>query len=196
VILDSTGLKVYGADEWQREKHGGRGRRTWRKLHLAVNPDNGEILASELTTNEVGDPSMVGPLLDQIPGTIASVTADGVYDGEPVYRAIAARQPDSPPAVILPPRVTAVLSPTADVAPSPRDRHIRIIQEKGQRGGQKAVGYGKRSLVETGMFRYQTLIGPTLRARKFEAQQVEARVACSVINRMTQLGRPRSERVR
>jgi Transposase DDE domain len=61
VVLDSTGLKVYGAGEWQREKHGGRGRRTWRKLHLAVNPDSGEILASELTSNEVGDPSMVSP---------------------------------------------------------------------------------------------------------------------------------------
>jgi hypothetical protein len=58
------------------------------------------------------------------------------------------------------------------------------------------VGYGKRSLVETAMFRYKALIGPTLRARKFVAQQVEARVACSVINRMTQLGRPLSQRVR
>src|SRR3954454_4866018 len=83
VVLDSTGLKVYGAGNWQREKHGARGRRTWRKLHLAVNPEGGEILASELTTNEVGDPSMVGPLLEQISNTIASVTADGAYDGEP-----------------------------------------------------------------------------------------------------------------
>src|SRR3982751_4423527 len=67
VVIDSTGLKVYGAGEWQAEKHGERGRRTWRKLHLAVNPNSGEILASELTTNEVGDSSMVAPLLDQIP---------------------------------------------------------------------------------------------------------------------------------
>ena len=77
VVLDSTGLKVYGVGEWQREKHGGRGRRTWRKLHLAVNPDNSEILASELTTNEVGDLSMVRPLLDQIPGEMTSILADG-----------------------------------------------------------------------------------------------------------------------
>jgi hypothetical protein len=77
-----------------------------------------------------------------------------------------------------------------------RDRHIQMIQEKGRTGWQKAVGYGKRALVETAMFRYKTLIGPTLRARKFAAQQVEARVACSVLNRMTQLGRPISQRVR
>jgi Transposase DDE domain len=195
VVLDSTGLKVYGAGEWQQEKHGERGRRTWRKLHLAVNPDSNEILATELTTKEVGDLSMAGPLLDQIQNPLLSVRADGAYDAEPVYQAIAARQPDSPPAVIIPPRATAVLHSTG-TAPSLRDRHIQTIQEKGRGGWERAVGYGKRSLVETAMFRYKTLIGPTLRARKFVAQQVEARVASSVINRMTQLGMPLSQRVR
>ena len=71
-----------------------------------------------------------------------------------------------------------------------------MIQEKGRRGWEKAVGYGRRVLVETAMFRYKTLIGPTLRARKFAAQQVEARVACSVINRMTERGMPISQRVK
>jgi hypothetical protein len=104
VVIDSTGLKVYGAGEWQREKHGARSRRTWRKLHLAVDPHSSEILASELTSNEVGDSSMVTPLLGQIPGIIASVTADGAYDGEPVYRAVAQHQLEPPPAVVIPPR--------------------------------------------------------------------------------------------
>jgi hypothetical protein len=110
----------------------------------------------------IGDLTMVGPLLNQIPGSIASVLADGAYDGAPVYRAIAARQPDSPPAVIIPPRMTAVLSPTTELAPSLRDRHVQMIQEKGRRGWEKAVGYGQRSLVETAMFRYKVLIGPTV----------------------------------
>src|SRR3954465_11583122 len=88
VVIDSTGLKVYGAGEWQREKHGERSRRSWRKLHLAVDPTRHEILASELTTNEIGDRSLVSPLLHQIPGDMASVMADGAYDGEPVYRAV------------------------------------------------------------------------------------------------------------
>ena len=138
---------------------------------------------------------MVGPLLDQIPDVITSVMADGAYDAEPVYRAVTERQSHAPPAVIIPPRVTAVPSPTAEMMPSPRDRHLQSIQEKGRRAWQKAVGYGKRSLVETAMFRYKTLIGPTLRARKFAAQKVEARVACSVINRMTELGMPVSQRI-
>jgi len=114
VVIDATGLKVYGAGEWLVEKHGERGTRTWRKLHLAVDPNSGEILASELTSNEDGDASQVGPLLDQIPGPIASVTADGAYDGEPVYRAVAARQPDPP--VGLDPTVMLVAKSAADQA--------------------------------------------------------------------------------
>jgi Transposase DDE domain len=194
VVIDATGLKVYGAGEWLVEKHGERGRRTWRKLHLAIDPASGEILASELTTSEEGDASQVGPLLDQITAPIASVTADGAYDGEPVYRAVAERQSDPPVAVIIPPRAGAVPGPTADTAPSQRDRHIRMIRDKGRMGWQKAVGYGRRSLGETAVLRYKTIIGRGLRARTLPAQKTEARVGCSVLNRMTRLGMPVSQR--
>jgi Transposase DDE domain len=190
VAIDSTGLKVYGAGEWLAEKHGERGRRTWRKLHLAVDPDSGEILASELTSTEEGDAALVGPLLEQITGAIASVTADGAYDGEPVYRAVAERQPDPPAAVVIPPRATAVASPTAATAPSQRDRHLRMIRDKGRLGWQRAVGYGRRSLGETAVFRYKAIIGRGLRARTLPAQKTETRAACSVLNRMARLGMP------
>src|SRR5918994_5042217 len=101
VVIDARGLKVYGAGEWLVETHGGRGKRTWRRLHLAVDPGTGEVLASELTPTEEGAASQVGPLLGQIQGPIASVTADGAYDGEPVYRAVAERQPEPPAAVVI-----------------------------------------------------------------------------------------------
>src|ERR671911_683090 len=181
VVIDATGLKVHGAGEWLAETHGGRGRRSWRKLHLAVDADTGEILASELTTTEEGDASQVGPLLERITGPIASVTADGAYDGEPVYRAVAARQPDPPAAVVIPPRAAAVPSPSADSAPSQRDRHLRMIRDRGRLGWQKAVGYGRRSLGETAVLRYKTIIGRGLRARTLPAQKTEARapVRCS-----------------
>lgn len=77
VVIDSTGLKVFGKGEWRLEKHGGHARRSWRKLHLAVNPDTGKSLASALTSNEEGDASLVGPLLDQIARPIGTVLADG-----------------------------------------------------------------------------------------------------------------------
>jgi hypothetical protein len=194
VVIDATGLKVYGAGEWLAETRGGRGKRTWRKLHLAVDPGSGEILASELTTSEEGDASQVGPLLDQIHRPVASVTADGAYDGEPVYRAVSERQPDPPAAVVIPPRAGAVASPTADTTPSQRDRHIRMIRDRGRMGWQKAVGYGRRSLGETAVFRYKTIIGRSLRARTLPSQKAETRAACAVLNRMTRLGMPVSQR--
>ena len=159
VVIDSTGLKVFGAGEWQKAKHGGRDRRTWRKLHLAIDPDTGEVLASALTTTEEGDALLVRPLLDQIAAPIAAVLADGAYDGDPVYRAVADRTRAA--TVIIPPRATAVVSEVAAMgAPTPRDRHIEMIAAKGRLDWQKAVGYGRRSLVETGMLRDKTIIWP------------------------------------
>lgn len=193
VVIDSTGLKVYGAGEWHQAKHGGRDRRTWRKLHLAVDPNSGEILACELTDKDVGDPSKVGSLLDQVAGDIASVTADGAYDGDPVYQAVADRAPMAE--VIIPPRCTAKPGAQADQAPTQRDRHIQMIKQRARLGWQRATGYGRRSLVETAMFRYKTLIGRRLRAHSLPGQKAEARTGCAVINRMTRLGMPISSRV-
>ena len=184
---------MVGAGEWLHEKHGGKPRRSWRKLHLAVDPDSGEILASELTTTEDGDASLVGPLLDQIDCPIASVTADGAYDGEPIYRSVADHTPDA--AVIIPPRSTAVPSATAETTPTQRDRHIQLIEERGRLGWQRAVDYGKRSLAEVAMFRYKQVIGRTLHARTLPTQKTEAKVACKVINIMTGLGMPVSRRI-
>ena len=180
--------------EWRIAKHGGRDRRTWRKLHLAIDRDTGEVLASALTGIEGGDASLVGPLLDQIAAPIATVVADGAYDGDPIYRVVADRAPAA--SVIIPPRATAVISEAAAAgSPTLRDRHIDMIAIKGRLGWQKAVGYGRRSLVETAMMRYKTIIGRTLRARTLPAQQVEARIGCRVLNRMTALGKPVSRKV-
>jgi DDE family transposase len=88
VVIASSGLKIFGAGEWLPEKHGGKPRRSWRRLHLAVDPDSGDILASELTTTDEGDASRVGPRLDPIDGPVSAVFADGAYDGEPTYRTI------------------------------------------------------------------------------------------------------------
>ena len=76
-----------------------------------------------------------------------------------------------------------------------RDRHLQLIRDKGRIGWQKAVGYGRRSLGETAMFRYKALIGPGLRARSLSAQKTEARAGCAVLNRVTRLGMPASQRI-
>jgi transposase len=194
LLIDSTGLKVFGAGEWLQEKHGAKARRTWKKLHLAVDANMGMIMASTLARNDVGDPSQVAPLLDQIVATLASVTADGAYDGMPTYDVVAARDEDI--RVIIPPHVTAVLCHEAGDNPSQRDKHILLIAARGRLGWQKDADYGRRALVETTMGRYKAIIGPRLRARSFSGQQAEAEVGVAILNRMLEAGRPDSIRRR
>lgn len=168
ILIDSTGLKVYGAGQWMEEKHGTRARRDWRKLHLAMDADNFSIVAHTLTDSQTDDPSQVEALLSQADGPLTQVTADGAYDGRPTYTVIAGHGEGI--TVAIPPRVTAV--PEDTTGPScQRDRHLAMIQEKGRLAWQKAVGDGKRALVETMMACWKTLIGPRLRARGFAAQQ-------------------------
>lgn len=191
LLIDSTGLKVYGAGQWLEAKHGAKSRRKWRKLHLAVDAENGMIVAQTLTDQDADDPSQVTPLLDQIDGAIARVTADGTYDGAPTYDTIAAHGDDIE--VVIPPRSTAVLN--GEPGPlAQRDRHLEMITEQGRLAWQKATDYGQRSLVETTMGRYKALIGPRLRARGFDAQQTEAAIGVAVLNRMLAAGRPDSIR--
>ncbi len=194
LVIDSTGLKLFGQGEWDEEKHG-RTRRSWRKLHLAVDAGTGEIVACLLTDNAADDAGQVPALLEAVEGEIASVLADGAYDGEPVHRAIARHQPDPLPDVVIPPRISAAPSTKDMEVQSQRDRHIRLIAEKGRMAWQKATGYGRRSLAETAVGRYKAIIGPKLRARLLPAQQGEVAMAAEVLNRMIRAAKPMSVRV-
>jgi hypothetical protein len=93
LIVDSTGLKIYGEGEWLDQKHGIRSRRRWCKLHLGMDADTHEIVSVELTPDDVGDVTEIPHLLDQIDADVASMPADGAYDGEAVYDAVAERHP-------------------------------------------------------------------------------------------------------
>jgi Transposase DDE domain len=191
ILIDSTGLQVYGAGQWLEAKHGAKSRRKWRKLHLAVDAASGMIVAQTLTDQDADDTSQVAPLLDQIDSPIGRVMADGAYDGAPTYRTIAAHGDDIE--VVIPPRSTAVPG-SEPGSPIQRDRHLAMITERGRLAWQAATGYGQRSLVETTMSRYKALIGPRLRARGFDAQQTEAAIGVAVLNRMLAAGRPNSVR--
>lgn len=191
VLVDSTGLQVYGAGQWLEEKHGARSRRSWRKLHLALDADSGEIIAHTLADRDTGDVSQVEPLLDQIGGPIGQFTADGAYDGKSTYDAVTDHTATA--VIVIPPRANAV-GPIDDRPPGQRDQHIAAINSDGRMRWQVSNGYGKRSLVETAIGRYKSIIGPRLRARLLPAQQAEANIGCTVLNRMLDCARPKSVR--
>jgi hypothetical protein len=188
LLVDSTGLKLCGPGEWLVEKHAARTRRSWKKLHIGVDADTGQIIAAGLTGKDVDDGSQVGPLLEQIAGPVASFTGDGAYDRDDVYREGCQRHPDA--AVIVPPRSSAVPSATAEIAPTKRDRHLQLIAERGRMGWQRASGYNWRALVEADIGRYKRVIGDALRSRTGGRQTTEVAIAAASLNRMLELGRP------
>ena len=71
LVVDSTGLKVFGEGEWCEEKHKTKAKRkSWRKLHLGLDLVSGEIGCSDLAADDVGDPTGLPSLLDQIDGPV------------------------------------------------------------------------------------------------------------------------------
>jgi hypothetical protein len=194
LVVDSTGFKIFGEGGWLEEKHKATAKRkTWRKLHLGLDLVSGEIVCSDLTTDDIGDPTALPGLLDQVYGPVDLFLADGAYDGKPTSDLLAA-QFGSMIDVIIPPPKNAVFSPKAAQHPTARDRHITEIESKGRIAWQKSSGYNQRSRGETRMGRWKTVIGSKLKARTFNNQKTEAKIGVRVLNRMTELGRPNFQR--
>lgn len=177
---------------WAIEKHGTRTRWSWRKLHIGVDADTGQIVASALTGHDEDDSPQVGSLLDQVVGPVTSFTGDGAYDQDCVYASVAQRYPEA--AVVIPPRATAVLSRTAESAPQ-RDRHLHLVAERGRMAWQKASGYGARAGAETAIGGWKQVIGDKLRSHADERRAIVVDVAVHVLNRMLELGRPNYVRI-
>jgi hypothetical protein len=181
VIVDSTGLKVYGRDEWHQEKHAVAARRIWRKLHIAID-ENHYLIACDLTTTDVGDTSAVPGLLAQIDHHFKTFIADGAYDGEPVSKAVLEKQAEAQ--LAIPPPKTATLSGRD----TQRDRHIQAIADDGRLGWQ--TGYNLKARIALAIQRFKRIFGNVLKAKILSRQQTETRIAATALNRMTALGMP------
>ena len=191
--MDATGLKIFGEGEWLEEKHKAKvKRRTWRKLHLGLDLVSGEIVCSDLTTDDIGDPTALPGLLDQIDGPVEKFLADGAYDGEPTVKALTDRFGPLIEITIPPPK-SAVISAVVAQNPSIRDQHIAEIEAHGRMAWQKSSGYNQRSRIETQIGRWKAVVGPKLKARNFENQKTEAKIGTRILNWMTELDRPKFE---
>jgi hypothetical protein len=190
LLIDSTGLRIHVGHMQNPPRC-----RAWRKLHLAVDADTGEIIASDLTARRTHDSTPVPGLLEQISDPIESVSADGAYDSRTVYEAAQERGEGRSVQVLIPPRRDARLSAKPSDALQQRDVNIRSIRELGRREWHTHSGYSKRSMVENTMYRYKTIIGRSMRSRSFDGQRVEVQLACKILNTMTRLGMPDSYRV-
>ncbi len=186
LVVDSTGLSIVGEGEWAAAKHGGKGKRGWKKLHLGVD-GSGVIVAQVLTDWNVDDANTGLDLMEAVEGDVASFVGDAAYDTVAVYDAAGARGAT----VIVPPTRAAVVSRRKPRSAA-RDRTIERVKKVGRGQWKKEAGYHQQGTVENAFFRYKTILGGALRARQPNAQQAEVRIACNVLNAMSQLGRPAS----
>lgn len=190
VLVDSTGLKIYGEGEWKTRTHGKSKRRTWRKFHIGIDSKTQSIVACEITQANVHDGTMLNPLLKSIADKVAAVTGDGAYDSKSNYTAI--KSWNAVP--IFPPPENATANKNSD---SLRRTYVERIKELGddeeaRKIWKKEVRYHQRSLVETAMFRFKTIFGDKLCSRRFDNQQAEAQFKAFMLNKMTNLGMPNS----
>lgn len=192
IVMDSTGLKIYGEGEWKVRMHGVSKRRTWLKLHLGANPEGGEIQAVLLTKNNVSDDQAVEELLDQIEQTILDFAADGAYDKRKMYDRLNAHSPDVH--ILIPPRKNARIWQHGNTTMErlKPDENLRSIRKEGRKEWKEKSGYHIRSLAETIMFRLKTIFGGQLSARLMETQTTQAFIRCRALNQMTHLGMPQS----
>lgn len=194
LVFDSTGLKVHGEGEWKVRTHGKGKRRTWKKLHLAINPHTHEIVLCQLTGRDGGDAATGAEMLKESKIKPKRVFGDGGYDGTPFREAVWEKRSN----IVVPPPRNAKYKYAEEGWERARD--AAIAEMLGLGGDEEArvlwkelMDYHRRSLVETAMYRLKQTFGRGLKSRSEKNQKVEAELKCLILNKMTSLGMPRSQ---
>jgi hypothetical protein len=193
LVIDSTGLKIFGEGEWKVRMHGIGKRRTWRKLHVGVDFDTREVVAAEVSEANVHDSVVVDQMAPEDGSKVEAIYADGAYDNCHGY-GFAARIGAK---AFVDPRSGAALATGKNITPGRliRNENIIGIWKSGKDAWKENVGYHKRSIAENTMFRTKTIFGERMSSRKIESQKTEGRLRMRALNRMTQTGMPVSEKV-
>ena len=196
VIFDSTGVKVFGEGEWKVRRLGYCKRRTWRKVHIGMNADTGQIIVSAMSSGDLKDEVPMLHMMEALEEmSIGNVFGDGAYDTVDCREAIYDRGGKQ---IIPPPKSARVQRKTEIPALRERDAAIRRIKELGVDGRKlwkEEIGYHRRSRIETCMSRYKKILGDRLSARLEHTQFTEIRIKLDVLNRMTEIGMPQSYKV-
>lgn len=189
IVVDGTGLKMFGEGEWKVRQHGYTKHRMWRKLHIGIDVATQQIVMMELTDNKVGENKKLKGLLEQYKDGYEKVGGDKGYDSYNCHEQVGAYGAVS---AINIQEDAKEKKKRRDETPLVRDEIVRRIAEVGKEQWKKEVSYHSRSLVETAMFRYKTILGNKMHARNIENQKVEALMGCNILNKFTSLGMPES----
>ena len=187
LVVDSTGLKIYGEGEWKVRQHGWSKHRTWRKLHIGIDEKSNLIVCADLTENSCGDDKMLPKLLEQYPGSLSQVSADGAYDSHANFDLITSQ--GAIPTIPTQPHPKHKSKKKSDVKRA-RDEVVWQIQKLGRDKWKQESGYHRRSLAENAIYRYKSILGERLLSRKLENQRSESLVRCHMLNQITMKGMP------
>ncbi len=186
LIIDSTGLSIVGESEWAAAKHGGRGKRGWRKLHIGV--DRAGMIRAQILTDSSGDDATTGiKVIKKTKGKVASVTGEAAYDTVAIYDQVGFRGAR----VVVPPTRTASVT-GGKPRSKERDRTILRVAQVGRLRWKKESGYHQQGTVENAFFRYKSMLGDRFHARGLAAQKTEVAIGCKILNRLLGSGGPRS----
>jgi len=186
LVIDSTGLKLYGEGEGRVRQHGRTKQRTWRKLHLEPDADTHDVTAALITNKDVVDPRGLPHLLKQLEVPVERVLAEGSYDERECCQAVYQRGARA----FIPPRKGSVLWKDEYLRDS--NSNLRQVEKLGTKGGRRKVKYHRRSLGVGAIFRFKTIFSEKLRAREVERPHTKVTIRCLALKRMTELGMPES----
>lgn len=194
IVMDSTGLKVFGEGEWKVRKHGHSKRRTWRKIHISLDADTQQIVLAKLTPNSTTDSEAGVEMLQELASPPHQVSGDGGYDKRKFYHECLTQQIAN---ITVPPQHNAKVWQHGNCKqpPHPRDENLRYIRRYGRKKWKRDHDYHQRSLAETAMFRFKTAFGSYLQSKSFAGQCSEALLKCAILNRFATLGLPDSYKV-
>lgn len=192
LLVDSTGIKFRGDGEWLARKHGPSRRRQWRKVHIAMDTETGDMRAVEFTSSRQGDSPLPPELLAQIPEgeEIVTVTADGAYDTRRCHTAIIERGADAVKPIRRNGRAWKEDCPAA-VA---RNEILRATRHLGRALWKQWAGYHVRSRVEAQMNRLK-LFSERIMSRDPDRQTPEIQIRIAIMNRFSALGRAEIEAI-
>lgn len=188
LVVDASGLKIYGEGEWKVRTHGKGKRRTWRKIHLGVDAASQEVLTACVTGAECGDGETFPVLWAGLATPPAKVGGDGAYDTRENWALLEEARAEG----LIPPRRGARLWRSGQAGAAARNRQLRRIRKAGRKRWKKESGYHRRSLAETAFSRLKRIFGERLRSRVLENQGTEGLLWVRAMNIMTMLGLPQS----
>ena len=181
LVIDSTGLKVFGEGEWKVRKHCAEKRRVWRKLHLAVDLETYDVVAAEASLNNVHDAEVL-TLLNPLRRKLGRVYADGTYDSKASHQLVAGKGATA----CIQPRKNAGLWKKGH----PRNEAVLVMRKEGLAHWKKISGYHQRSLAETAMYRFKQLLTGKISLRNYNGQVGEVMAYVSEINKLNTPGMP------